>query len=110
VDFIEFHGKCIFFVEEGRFQGTCHSCEIMKYVPPYVYVDADIIGSFLLLDACCINTCSGRFATVEKVYLGDTGGALYDGQQQVLYWADVSTELAFVVPSPTSHALAAGTA
>jgi len=45
---------------------------------------------------------------IEKVYLGDTGGALYDGQQQVLYWADVSTELAFVVPSPTSHALAAG--
>ena len=50
------------------------------------------------------------FAAVEKVYLGDTGGALYDGQQQVLYWADVSTELAFVVPSPTSHALAAGKA
>jgi len=48
------------------------------------------------------------FDIVEKVYLGDTGGALYDGQQQVLYWADVSTELAFVVPSPTSHALAAG--
>ena len=48
------------------------------------------------------------FAATEKVYLGDTGGALYDGQQQVLYWADVSTELAFVVPSPTSHALAAG--
>ena len=44
------------------------------------------------------------------MYLGDTGGALYDGQQQVLYWADVSTELAFVVPSPTSHALAAGKA
>jgi len=42
------------------------------------------------------------------VYLGDTGGALYDGQQQVLYWSDVSTELAFVVPLPTSHALAAG--
>jgi len=48
------------------------------------------------------------FDIIEKVYLGDSGGALYDGQQQVLYWADVSTELAFVVPSPTSHALAAG--
>lgn len=47
---------------------------------------------------------------IEKVYLGDTGGSLYDGQQQVLYWADVNTELTFVVPSPTSHALAAGKA
>ena len=53
-----------------------------------------------------ISTCD----VTEKVYVGDTGGALYDGQQQVLYWADVSTELAFVVPSPTSHALAAGKA
>jgi len=55
-----------------------------------------------------LGSCRGVFCAVEKVYLGDTGGALYDGQQQVLYWADVSTELAFVVPSPTSHALAAG--
>ncbi|XP_056022408.1 ral GTPase-activating protein subunit beta-like isoform X3 [Ostrea edulis] len=28
-----------------------------------------------------------------------TGGSIYDGQQQVLYWADVSSEVAFVVPS-----------
>jgi len=52
----------------------------------------------------------GACDVTEKVYLGDTGGALYDGQQQVLYWADISTELAFVIPSPTSHALAAGKA
>jgi len=57
-----------------------------------------------------IYLCGGLSDAAEKVYLGDTGGALYDGQQQVLYWADVSTELAFVVPSPTSHALAAGKA
>jgi hypothetical protein len=48
---------------------------------------------------CCV---------AEKVYLADTGGSLYDGQQQVLYWADVSSEVVFIVPSPTSHALAAG--
>lgn len=28
-----------------------------------------------------------------------TGGSIYDGQQQVLYWADVSSEVAFIVPS-----------
>lgn len=28
-----------------------------------------------------------------------TGGSIYDGQQQVLYWADVSSEVAFVVPT-----------
>ncbi|XP_060069949.1 ral GTPase-activating protein subunit beta-like isoform X1 [Ylistrum balloti] len=28
-----------------------------------------------------------------------TGGCIYDGRQQVLYWADVSSEVAFVVPS-----------
>jgi len=63
----------------------------------------DVTVSFI----CVMNI--DVFDITEKVYLGDTGGALYDGQQQVLYWADVSTELAFVVPSPTSHALAAGT-
>ena len=28
-----------------------------------------------------------------------TGGSAYDGRQQVLYWADVMSEIAFVVPS-----------
>lgn len=27
------------------------------------------------------------------------GGSLYDGEKQVLYWADVSSEIAFVVPT-----------
>ena len=36
----------------------------------------------------------------DEDYLTGTGGSLYDGKQQVLYWADVSSELAIVVPSP----------
>ena len=39
----------------------------------------------------------------EEVYPGDTGGMLYDGRQQVLYWADVMSEVAFVVPSPETY-------
>ena len=39
----------------------------------------------------------------EEEFLGETGGSLYDGQQQVLYWADVSAEVAFVVPSPDTY-------
>ncbi len=39
----------------------------------------------------------------DELYPGDTGGSLYDGQKQVLYWADVSSEVAFVVPSPTTY-------
>lgn len=29
----------------------------------------------------------------------ETGGSLYDGYYQVLYWADVLSEIAFVIPS-----------
>lgn len=29
----------------------------------------------------------------------DHGGCLFDGQSQVLYWADACAEVAFVVPS-----------
>ncbi|XP_041352672.1 ral GTPase-activating protein subunit beta-like isoform X2 [Gigantopelta aegis] len=36
-------------------------------------------------------------------YQTNTGGSIYDGRQQVLYWADVTTEMAFVVPSPESY-------
>ena len=36
----------------------------------------------------------------DEFYPGDTGGSLYDGGKQVLYWADVCSEVAFVVPSP----------
>lgn len=32
----------------------------------------------------------------------NTGGSIYGGRQQVLYWADVSSEIAFVVPSTDS--------
>ena len=28
---------------------------------------------------------------------------MYDGRQQVLYWADVMSEIAFVVPSSESY-------
>lgn len=30
------------------------------------------------------------------------GGSLYNGDSQVLYWADVSAEIAFVVPTLVS--------
>lgn len=36
---------------------------------------------------------------VDAEYQMSTGGSVYDGRQQVLYWADVSSEVAFVVPS-----------
>ncbi|ESO90184.1 hypothetical protein LOTGIDRAFT_233979 [Lottia gigantea] len=36
----------------------------------------------------------------EDDYQTGTGGSIYDGRQQVLYWADVSSEVAFIVPSP----------
>jgi len=71
-------------------------------------IECGVFSRFFYTMIACV--VGGLYDTVETVYLGDTGGALYDGQQQVLYWADVSTELAFVVPSPTSHALAAGKA
>ena len=34
-----------------------------------------------------------------SVHQTGTGGSAYDGRQQVLYWADVMSEIAFVVPS-----------
>ncbi len=40
---------------------------------------------------------------LDEFYPGDTGGSLYDGRKQVLYWADVSCELACVVPSPDTY-------
>ena len=43
-------------------------------------------------------------ATVsDTLYPADTGGSLYDGCRQVLYWADVMTEIAFVVPSVDTY-------
>ncbi|XP_074641925.1 ral GTPase-activating protein subunit beta-like [Tubulanus polymorphus] len=33
----------------------------------------------------------------------NTGGGLYDGRQQVLYWADCSSEIVFMVPSPDTY-------
>ncbi|XP_076463976.1 ral GTPase-activating protein subunit beta-like isoform X2 [Babylonia areolata] len=43
----------------------------------------------------------------DEDYLTGTGGSLYDSKQQVLYWADVSSELAIVVPSPETSRLRA---
>ncbi|XP_052272276.1 ral GTPase-activating protein subunit beta-like isoform X2 [Dreissena polymorpha] len=39
----------------------------------------------------------------SEVYPRGTGGSVYDGRQQVLYWADVMSEIAFVVPSSESY-------
>ncbi|XP_064621956.1 ral GTPase-activating protein subunit beta-like isoform X2 [Lineus longissimus] len=33
----------------------------------------------------------------------NTGGSLYDGRKQVLYWADASSEVVFIVPSPDTY-------
>jgi hypothetical protein len=33
----------------------------------------------------------------------NTGGSLYDGRRQVLYWADASCEVVFIVPSPDTY-------
>ncbi|GFO11933.1 ral GTPase-activating protein subunit beta, partial [Plakobranchus ocellatus] len=43
-------------------------------------------------------------------YQCGTGGSLYDGRQQVLYWADVLSEVALLVPSPDSFRLRTGAA
>uniref|UniRef100_A0A3P8YCL0 Ral GTPase-activating protein subunit beta n=1 Tax=Esox lucius TaxID=8010 RepID=A0A3P8YCL0_ESOLU len=37
----------------------------------------------------------------DAVALGDTGGAAFNGEKRVLYYADALTEIAFVVPSLT---------
>ncbi|XP_053405362.1 ral GTPase-activating protein subunit beta-like isoform X3 [Mercenaria mercenaria] len=39
----------------------------------------------------------------DSDYPRGTGGSVYDGRQQVLYWADVMSEVAFVVPSIDSY-------
>ena len=52
---------------------------------------------------------SNLFFIADKIFPGDTGGSLYDGRQQILYWADVSTEIAFIVPSPPSQSLSSCT-
>lgn len=33
----------------------------------------------------------------------DTGGSVFNGEKQVLYYADALTEIAFVVPSLTEN-------
>jgi hypothetical protein len=35
----------------------------------------------------------------EDAALSNHGGSLYNGDSQVLYWADASSEIAFVVPT-----------
>ncbi|XP_052767273.1 ral GTPase-activating protein subunit beta-like isoform X2 [Mya arenaria] len=39
----------------------------------------------------------------DEDYPRGTGGSVYDGRQQVLYWADVMSEVAFVVPSTETY-------
>ena len=45
------------------------------------------------------------FSSSDNEYQTSTGGSLYDGRQQVLYWADVLSEMAVVVPSPETFKL-----
>ncbi len=42
----------------------------------------------------CVCACADDSGT-----LGDTGGGVFNGEKQVLYYADALTEIAFVVPS-----------
>ena len=37
--------------------------------------------------------------SVEQWMSTDHGGSLYNGDTQIIYWADVSSEIAFVVPT-----------
>lgn len=46
----------------------------------------------------CMNHSFFHIVKVDD-YPRGTGGSVYDGRQQVLYWADVMSEIAFVVPS-----------
>lgn len=39
---------------------------------------------------------------VEQWVSIEHGGSLYNGEMQVLYWADVSSEIAFVVPTASN--------
>jgi hypothetical protein len=50
-----------------------------------------------------IMSCSSILCVTDSEYPRGTGGSVYDGRQQVLYWADVMSEVAFVVPSIDSY-------
>lgn len=41
--------------------------------------------------------------TEEAATPEDTGGSVFNGEKQVLYYADALTEIAFVVPSLTEN-------
>lgn len=60
----------------------------------------------VFLNAFLYFLCTFNVISVsEDEYQTGTGGSLYDGRQQVLYWADVLSELALVVPSPETFKL-----
>ncbi|KAF4523460.1 hypothetical protein B566_EDAN008869 [Ephemera danica] len=86
-------------------------------VPPLAVMDTGISGFCTDLDSLdnmSSRTCDtvhifyvrSRQKTVEEILEPEPeehGGALYNGDQKVLYWSDVSAELAFVVPTLKSR-------
>lgn len=86
-------------------------CAGAHYIIPFILKQSHfslyILGQFwpnciTLLLVCRYNACLENFCfifSVEQWVSTDHGGSLYNGDTQVIYWADVSSEIAFVVPT-----------
>lgn len=94
----------IFYVRKGRLD----SQEILNSVTSSHYVSQafmDFLNSTGTPANVCENSAwTGIFPTLalkndKNINLIDHGGCIYDGRKKILYWSDVSHELAFIVPS-----------
>ncbi|GFS13038.1 Ral GTPase-activating protein subunit beta [Elysia marginata] len=109
----------IFYVKPGQTQPL----EILSNVVSYANVQPQFVEFLHSLgwpvDVRKHAGWTGHIATSWKItepeemdeaeYQTGTGGSLYDGRQQVLYWADVLSEVALLVPSPETFRLRTGT-
>ncbi|RWS11211.1 Ral GTPase-activating protein subunit beta-like protein [Dinothrombium tinctorium] len=99
----------IFYVRKGRIhpQEILNSVSSKHYVCPQFIEFLNSIGTSVNASTHCGWT--GKIETSWKInedegmttddYNVDHGGAIYDGQRMTLFWADISHELAFIVPS-----------
>jgi len=81
-------------------RGTCQKREKEMSYKYCTYTPTDSI-----IIRCICSKSFGYLVVFEekdRQPRGDTGGSIYDGQQEVIYWSDVSSEVVFVVPSPTT--------
>ncbi|KAK3769083.1 hypothetical protein RRG08_032074 [Elysia crispata] len=109
----------IFYVKPGQAQPL----EILTNVVSYTNVQPQFVEFLHSLgwpvDIRKHAGWTGHVATSWKItepddmddadYQSGTGGSLYDGRQQVLYWADVLSEVALLVPSPETFRLRTNT-